>query len=140
MDIDELPREPGTVAPRGHRGATGQGRCALGVAAPVRRLQHGRPSCCPGRERTPMDAHKLVKMANEIASFFEAEPDRVVVLEASPATSSGSGTPHAPRAPALAGRAPRRGPQGQRARRDRRPPRQAARRRVTRGPRGILPP
>jgi formate dehydrogenase subunit delta len=28
-----------------------------------------------------MDAHKLVKMANEIASFFEAEPDRAVVLE-----------------------------------------------------------
>jgi formate dehydrogenase subunit delta len=28
-----------------------------------------------------MDAHKLVKMANEIASFFEADPDRAVVLE-----------------------------------------------------------
>jgi formate dehydrogenase subunit delta len=28
-----------------------------------------------------MDAHKLVKMANEIASFFEAEPDRAAVLE-----------------------------------------------------------
>lgn len=28
-----------------------------------------------------MDARKLVKMANEIASFFEAEPDRAVVLE-----------------------------------------------------------
>jgi formate dehydrogenase subunit delta len=28
-----------------------------------------------------MDAHKLVKMANEIASFFEAEPDRALVLE-----------------------------------------------------------
>jgi formate dehydrogenase subunit delta len=28
-----------------------------------------------------MDAHKLVKMANEIAAFFEAEPDRAVVLE-----------------------------------------------------------
>jgi formate dehydrogenase subunit delta len=28
-----------------------------------------------------MDAHKLVKMANEIASFFEAEPDRAVALE-----------------------------------------------------------
>lgn len=28
-----------------------------------------------------MDAHKLVKMANEIASFFEAEPDRTAVLE-----------------------------------------------------------
>lgn len=28
-----------------------------------------------------MDAHKLVKMANDIASFFEAEPDRAVVLE-----------------------------------------------------------
>jgi len=28
-----------------------------------------------------MDAHKLVKMANEIASFFEAEPDRAVMLE-----------------------------------------------------------
>ena len=28
-----------------------------------------------------MDTHKLVKMANEIASFFEAEPDRAVVLE-----------------------------------------------------------
>jgi formate dehydrogenase subunit delta len=28
-----------------------------------------------------MDAHKLVKMANEIASFFEAELDRAVVLE-----------------------------------------------------------
>ena len=28
-----------------------------------------------------MDAHKLVKMANQIASFFEAEPDRAVMLE-----------------------------------------------------------
>lgn len=28
-----------------------------------------------------MDAHKLVKMANEIASFFEGEPDRCLVLE-----------------------------------------------------------
>jgi formate dehydrogenase subunit delta len=28
-----------------------------------------------------MDAHKLVKMANEIASFFEGEPDRAAVLE-----------------------------------------------------------
>ena len=28
-----------------------------------------------------MDAHKLVKMANEIAAFFEADPDRAVVLE-----------------------------------------------------------
>ena len=28
-----------------------------------------------------MDPHKLVKMANEIASFFEAEPDRAAVLE-----------------------------------------------------------
>lgn len=29
-----------------------------------------------------MDAHKLVKMVNEIASFFEAEPDRNAALEA----------------------------------------------------------
>jgi formate dehydrogenase subunit delta len=28
-----------------------------------------------------VDAHKLVKMVNEIASFFEAEPDRNAVLE-----------------------------------------------------------
>jgi formate dehydrogenase subunit delta len=28
-----------------------------------------------------VDAHKLVKMANQIASFFEAEPDRAVMLE-----------------------------------------------------------
>jgi formate dehydrogenase subunit delta len=28
-----------------------------------------------------MDAHKLVKMANEIASFFEGEPDRALALE-----------------------------------------------------------
>ncbi len=28
-----------------------------------------------------MDAHKLVKMANQIASYFEAEPDRAVRLE-----------------------------------------------------------
>jgi formate dehydrogenase subunit delta len=28
-----------------------------------------------------MDAQKLVKMANEIASFFEADPDRAVMLE-----------------------------------------------------------
>jgi formate dehydrogenase subunit delta len=28
-----------------------------------------------------MDAHKLVKMANEIAAFFEGEPDRAAVLE-----------------------------------------------------------
>jgi formate dehydrogenase subunit delta len=28
-----------------------------------------------------MDAHKLVKMANEIAAFFAAEPDRAVMLE-----------------------------------------------------------
>ena len=28
-----------------------------------------------------MDAHKLVKMANQIASFFDAEPDRVAQLE-----------------------------------------------------------
>lgn len=28
-----------------------------------------------------MKADKLVKMANEIASFFEAEPDRALVLE-----------------------------------------------------------
>jgi formate dehydrogenase subunit delta len=29
-----------------------------------------------------VDAHKLVKMVNEIASFFEAEPDRSAALEA----------------------------------------------------------
>jgi len=29
-----------------------------------------------------VDAHKLVKMVNEIASFFEAEPDRNAALEA----------------------------------------------------------
>ena len=29
-----------------------------------------------------MDAHKLVKMVNEITSFFEADPDRNAVLEA----------------------------------------------------------
>ena len=28
-----------------------------------------------------MDAHKLVKMANEIASFYEGEPDRAAMLE-----------------------------------------------------------
>jgi len=28
-----------------------------------------------------MDAHKLVKMANQIASFFESEPDRAVRLD-----------------------------------------------------------
>lgn len=28
-----------------------------------------------------MDAHKLVKMANEIAKFFEAEPDRTAAVE-----------------------------------------------------------
>jgi len=28
-----------------------------------------------------MDAHKLVKMANEIAAFFEAEPDRAAMLD-----------------------------------------------------------
>ena len=28
-----------------------------------------------------MDAHKLVRMANEIAAFFAAEPDRTVALE-----------------------------------------------------------
>ncbi len=28
-----------------------------------------------------MDAHKLVKMANGIAAFFESEPDRTVALE-----------------------------------------------------------
>ena len=28
-----------------------------------------------------MDARKLVKMANEIAAFFEADPDRAAVLE-----------------------------------------------------------
>jgi formate dehydrogenase subunit delta len=28
-----------------------------------------------------MDAHKLVKMANGIAAFFESEPDRTVKLE-----------------------------------------------------------
>ena len=28
-----------------------------------------------------MDAHKLVKMANEIAAFFDAEPDQAVRLE-----------------------------------------------------------
>jgi formate dehydrogenase subunit delta len=29
-----------------------------------------------------VDAHKLVKMVNEITSFFEADPDRNAVLEA----------------------------------------------------------
>jgi formate dehydrogenase subunit delta len=29
-----------------------------------------------------VDAHKLVKMVNEIAAFFEADPDRDAVLEA----------------------------------------------------------
>ena len=29
-----------------------------------------------------MNAHKLVKMVNEISSFFEAEPDRNAALEA----------------------------------------------------------
>jgi formate dehydrogenase subunit delta len=28
-----------------------------------------------------MDAHKLVKMANEIAAFFDAEPDRTLALD-----------------------------------------------------------
>jgi formate dehydrogenase subunit delta len=28
-----------------------------------------------------MDAHKLVKMANDIAAFFAAEPDQAVMLE-----------------------------------------------------------
>jgi formate dehydrogenase subunit delta len=28
-----------------------------------------------------MEAHRLVKMANEIAAFFQAEPDRAVALE-----------------------------------------------------------
>ena len=28
-----------------------------------------------------MDAHKLVKMANQIASYFESEPDRAAALE-----------------------------------------------------------
>ena len=28
-----------------------------------------------------MDAHKLVKMANEIASFFEGEPERTAVID-----------------------------------------------------------
>ena len=28
-----------------------------------------------------MEAHKLVKMANEIAAFFQAEPDRTVAIE-----------------------------------------------------------
>ena len=28
-----------------------------------------------------MEPHKLVKMANEIAAFFAAEPDRAVALE-----------------------------------------------------------
>jgi formate dehydrogenase subunit delta len=29
-----------------------------------------------------VDAHKLVKMVNEIAAFFDAEPDRDAALEA----------------------------------------------------------
>jgi formate dehydrogenase subunit delta len=28
-----------------------------------------------------MEAHKLVKMANEIAAFFHAEPDRATAIE-----------------------------------------------------------
>ena len=28
-----------------------------------------------------MDAHKLVKMANQIAAFFASEPDRALALE-----------------------------------------------------------
>ena len=28
-----------------------------------------------------MEAHKLVKMANEIAAFFHAEPDRAAAIE-----------------------------------------------------------
>lgn len=28
-----------------------------------------------------MDVHKLVRMANEIAKFFEAEPDRAAAVE-----------------------------------------------------------
>ena len=28
-----------------------------------------------------MDIHRLIKMANEIGAFFEAEPDRAVALE-----------------------------------------------------------
>jgi formate dehydrogenase subunit delta len=28
-----------------------------------------------------MDVHRLIKMANEIGAFFEAEPDRAVALE-----------------------------------------------------------
>ena len=28
-----------------------------------------------------MDTHRLIKMANEIGAFFEAEPDRAVALE-----------------------------------------------------------
>jgi len=53
------------------------------VAAPVRRLQRppARPPAAAGVSEAAMDAHKLVKMANEIAAFFEAEPDRAVMLE-----------------------------------------------------------
>jgi formate dehydrogenase subunit delta len=29
-----------------------------------------------------MDAHRLVKMANDIASFFKSEPDHAVAIEA----------------------------------------------------------
>jgi predicted molibdopterin-dependent oxidoreductase YjgC len=54
-----------------------------------------------------MDAHKLVKMANGIASFFESEPDRAVALERHRRPPQAVLEPsHASRAPALAGRAP----------------------------------
>ena len=28
-----------------------------------------------------MDVHRLIKMANEIGAFFEAEPDRAIAIE-----------------------------------------------------------
>ena len=34
-----------------------------------------------GKAESRVDIHKLVKMANEIAAFFEAEPDRAVAVE-----------------------------------------------------------
>src|SRR5262249_60798173 len=60
------------------------------MAAPVHRVRqtparasaHARTGeGLAGRKNLTVEAHKLVKMANEIAAFFHAEPDQAVAIE-----------------------------------------------------------
>ena len=68
---DQLPRV------QGDGGAGGEGDAALGLAAAA----PGASVPARRRGRVMMDIERLVAMANDIAAFFDAEPDKAVAAE-----------------------------------------------------------